>query len=175
MYQVNASDPSAISDGYIFGKPFRRSRKTGSAKRHRNGCSQHSSHSSVNPAWIASEPNPAFQSGPCIYKQDGELVWGGAEQGFILNGQFEMQEYNNEPVLVVFNGTSTGQGITSGFYFILNQNYEVRLACHQRGLPTFGHWLAAMLIQTIPNHDEDYCEYVGNATTGIRSPLSLAG
>ncbi|KAM3422934.1 hypothetical protein BST61_g417 [Cercospora zeina] len=73
--------------------------------------------------FFAPDGGTAFQAAPIIASPSGDLIWNGPK-GKAFG--FDVQRYNNEDVLVYWNGTSFPEPIGRGHgtIHILNQHYE---------------------------------------------------
>ena len=65
------------------------------------------------------------QAAPYIYNQTGELVWDGSLDGYTQTMAYSVQEYQNKPVLAIWQGQFNAGGYGFGYNVLLNQSYQV--------------------------------------------------
>ncbi|KAJ9126351.1 hypothetical protein QFC24_002085 [Naganishia onofrii] len=65
------------------------------------------------------------QAAPYIYNQTGELVWDGALDGYTQTMAYSVQQYQNKPVLAIWQGQFNAGGYGSGYNLLLNETYQV--------------------------------------------------
>jgi hypothetical protein len=75
---------------------------------------------------VAPRGSATHQGGGCIFSQSGDLVWSAAADGYVQTMQFAVQQYNDQPVIVMWQGGFNRAGYGNGYNLILDSQYKVR-------------------------------------------------